>query len=67
MSCKIKVSPEWTIEERYKVLDAILDALEVPILDLNRRLALIKLTRGLLLVKRTVLERNRDNFSEFIE
>ena len=67
MSRKIKVSPEWTTEERHEVLNAIFDALEATILDLNRRLALIKLARGVLVVKRKLLEDNRDNFSEFIE
>ena len=67
MSCKIKVSPEWTTEERHEVLNAIFDALEATILDLDRRLALIKLARGVLVVKRKSLEDNRDNFSEFIE
>ncbi|MCH7730864.1 hypothetical protein IID21_05140 [Patescibacteria group bacterium] len=61
------MSPEWTTEERHEVLNAIFDALEATILDPNKSLALINLTRGLLVVKRTVLERNRDNFSEFIE
>ena len=67
MSCKIKVSLEWTTEERHEVLNAIFDAIEATILDPNRRLALINLARGLLVVKKKFLKDNRDNFSEFIE